>query len=331
VSVLLSELNTIEASLRITSSSCGGWFACKFKNWFGSNEKTRLFISANAWWADESFSYKSSFVSQMEKDQKVKFYKVNFRKASEQAREKINRWVEKNTQNRIKELIPPAGVNTDTRLVLTNSLYFKGTWAIPFKREKIQSKPFILQNGETVQVPMMQHQDKFYYAENDQLQMLHLPYRKNKLAMLILLPKPNHTVQDLERGLNTTYFSQLLLESYKQDVMVSLPKFNMESTFGNLDKPLQALGWTDAFNDKADFSKITKDKLLISDIIQKVMIQVDEAGTIAAAATAAVMEGTVYMPTVPFEVSRPFLFIIYDTESKLVLFLGQVLDPRHRK
>lgn len=330
VSVLLSELNKIDASLHIMST-CNGFFSCKWNRWFGPNEQTKLFTSANAWWADDSFSYQSSFENLMEKNPNIKFYKVNFKKAPEQAREKINRWVEKNTKNRIKELLPPASVSNATRLILTNALYFKGNWVIPFKPEKTQPKPFTLINGEIVSVPTMQHQDKFYYAENDQLQMLHLPYNKTKLAMLILLPKANHSLQDVEQSLNTNVFSQLLLESYKQDVMVSLPKFSFESTFAGLDKSLQALGWTDAFNDKADFYKISKEKLLISDIIQKTMIQVDEEGTVVAAATAAVMETTAYMPTVDFEVNKPFLFMIYDTESKLVLFLGQVVDPRQVK
>lgn len=330
VSLLLSELNKIDDSLQM-KSACNGFFACKYDKWFGTKETSRLFISANAWWADDSFSYQPDFQTLMEKNPNIKFAQVNFKKAPEQAREKINRWVEKNTQNRIKELLPPMSVSSATRLILTNALYFKGSWVIPFKRERTQPKPFTLLNGETVSVPTMHHQDKFYYAENDQFQMLHLPYNKTKLAMLILLPKPNHSLHDVEQTLNTNAFAQLLLESYKQDVMVSLPKFSFEATFSGLDKSLQALGWTDAFNDKADFSKISKEKLLISDIIQKTMIQVDEEGTVVAAATAAVMETTAYMPTVEFEVNRPFMFMIYDTDSKLVLFLGQVVDPRQAK
>lgn len=328
--VFLSALNKIDNALQ-AGPACGNWLACRWMAWFGSKEKPRTFVTASAFWADNSFSYQPAFLSLIQKDKRVVFDRVNFMKAPEQAREKINRWVEKNTQNHIKELIPPAAVNTATRIVLTNAIYFKGAWTQAFKREQTKPALFTLLNGEKISAPMMHQKDKFFYAENDELQMLQLPYKDSKLAMLILLPKENASLQAVEKNLNADSFTQLLQESYKQEMLVSVPKFTAQSTFNGLDKSLQAMGWTDAFNDKANFSKLTKEPLRISDIIQKAMIQVDEEGTVVAAATASIIETTAYMPAISFEVNRPFLFMIYDTDSKLILFLGQIVDPRYLK
>lgn len=323
---LTRELTNLDASLN-NVKSCGGWLRCKFSRWFKSDNKARAFIAANALWADESFTYKKSFLTLTENNKGIHFQRVNFIQASEQARKKINRWVEKNTQGYIRELLPAGAVTGYTRLVLTNALYFKGIWEIPFKRDQTQSQPFKLDSGESLSVPMMQQKDKFFYAENDHLQMLELPYAKSTLAMIILLPRAGHSLQDIQQTLNGALFSQLLLESYKQEVMVSLPKFSVESTFNGLGKTLQAMGLTDAFNEKANFSNMTEDTLMISDVIQKAVIKVDEEGTVAAAATATLMAGTAYMPPVVFQADHPFLFVIYDRKSGVLLFMGQVVNP----
>lgn len=313
-----------------TIKSCHGWSYCQLGKWWGRGSDAPAFIMANAIWADDNFSYKPNFLANMAKRPELTFRQVDFKHAPDNARQIINRWVRKNTDKLIQDLIAEGTFTTSTRLVLTNALYFKGQWETQFKREETVTKPFRLAKGGDVLVPMMQLSHPFLYAENEMLQMLQLPYASSTLSMAILLPKPKHGLPEVKANLRMKTFLELLHESYKQDVIVSLPKFSLQSTFNHLGLALQALGLTDAFNEKANFSHMSKEALVLSDLIQKTVIQVDEEGTVAAAATASAMVGIAYMPPVTFDANHPFIFIIFDRPSKLILFIGQVANPQLR-
>lgn len=322
-----SELAKIDTEL-MPDSNCQGWLSCKFKHaskWFGFNQSS-TFLIANSLWAEERLIYKTPFLAAM--GQINHFYRVNFNKAPEAARQRINNWVEEKTDQYIKELIAPGMITRATQLILVNAIYFNGLWESPFKPEATEQKPFLLSDGNPIQTAMMGKLDNFFYSENDRLQMLQLPYLKSTIRMAVLLPKTTHSVKEIQQTLTHETFAQLLQNATNLKVLVSLPKFKLASTFNSLKQPLQQMGVIDAFSDKADFSNMTTSALAISDIIQKAVIEVDEKGTVAAAATAVVMFGSAVQQPMQFNADHPFLFILYDTQSGVILFIGQVFNPQ---
>lgn len=322
-----AELAQIDTAL-MPDGDCQGWLSCKFKHagkWFGFNQSS-TFLIANSFWAEERLIYKTPFLAAM--GQINHFYRVNFNKAPEAARQRINNWVEEKTDQYIKELITPGMITRATQLILVNAIYFNGVWESPFKPEATEQKPFLLSDGNPLQTAMMGKLDNFFYSENDRLQMLQLPYLKSTIRMAVLLPKPTHSVKEIQQTVTQETFAQLLQNATNRKVLVSLPKFKLASTFKSLKQPLQQMGVIDAFSDKADFSNITTSALAISDMIQKAVIEVDEKGTVAAAATAVVMFGTAVQQPMQFNANHPFLFILYDTQSGVILFIGQVFNPQ---
>jgi len=188
----------------------------------------------------------------------------------------------------------------------------------------------LLLTGASESIRPRQYQlDSFYYVENDKLQMLRLPYFGSTLEMVILLPKASHTMQEIRQGLSPDVFSKLLQISSRQRVKVSVPKVKLESTLSNITQTLQRMGLTDAFTDKANFSNMTNSLVEISGIFQKAFIQVDEKGTVAAAATTTVMFGGAPPSGEPveFNANRPFVFMLYDTKTGYILFMGHVVHP----
>lgn len=325
----VAELAKIDTEL-MPDNDCQGWFSCKFKHaskWFGF-KKSSTFLIANSLWAEESLIYKKPFLAVMGQSRINHFYQVNFNKAPEAARQRINNWVEEKTDQYIKKLIAPGTITGATQLILVNAIYFNGLWESPFKPEATEQKPFLLSDGNTIQTAMMSKLDNFFYSEDDRLQMLQLPYLKSSIRMAVLLPKTTHSVKEIQQALTQATFSKLLQNATNLKVLVSLPKFKLASTFNSLKQPLQQMGVIDAFSDQADFSNITTSALAISDIIQKAVIEVDEKGTVAAAATAVVMFGAAVQQPIQFNANHPFLFILYETKSGVILFIGQVFNPQ---
>jgi serpin B len=255
---------------------------------------------------------------------------VDFVTAAEAARKTINDWVENQTNSKIKNLIPEGVLDSMTRLVLTNAIYFKGNWARQFKKERTQNVPFTLLNGNKVDVPMMSQTADFNYIQTESFQGLELPYVNNELSMIILLPKNSNGLPELEGTVTINNLSKWLNELRKREVIVFVPKFKMTSQFGLADV-LKAMGMTNAFvPDVADFSGINgKRDLFISAVIHKAYVEVNEEGTEAAAATGVVMKLTSAGPTQTpvFRADHPFLFVIRDNHSGSILFIGRVMNP----
>lgn len=324
-----AQQNKIISAGLVLKNSCDGWFSCTMlhiKRGFGFDKNAPEFYSANSFWAKEDFSYKESFVDAITKDNTIAFYKVNFKTDPESVRLAINDWVKDKTRSYIKELIPKGVISQFTKLVLVNAIYFRGLWQKPFKSEKTRQMPFHLSNGQSVPVPMMQVSGTFLYTENDKLQMLQLPYTASTIEMVILLPKANNSLQVTQKNLNQIEFSRLLQMAREQHVDLDLPKFKLASTLYSLEESLQHMGLTDAFTTDANFSNLTNSPLIVSGVIQKAVLEVDEQGTVAAAATAISFAGA--MPVyVPFKADHPFIFMLYDTQAHIILFLGQIMNP----
>ena len=235
------------------------------------------------------------------------------------------------TKNLIPQLLPFDSVNGLTRLVLVNAIYFKGTWRSPFKPALTSEASFTTASGAIAKVPMMKQQGWFRYAEFPDLQVLTLPYGRSDVSMIVLLPVKTDGLPALREQLTPETLKQWTGNAIDwREVKVAFPKFEMDQTL-DLAKTLQALGMTDAFVFlKADLSGMAATKeLYVSKVIHKAIIKVDEQGTEAAAATAAAFGGaSPPPPKIPvFRADHPFIFLIRDTVSGNILFLGQFSKP----
>ena len=286
---------------------------------------------ANALWGQEGYEIVSDFIRVVSAQYGGECKQVDFVRATEAARKTINTWVEKKTENKIKDLIKPGVLNRMTRLVLTNAIYFKGNWARQFKKAGTRPGPFTLADGKKTDVPMMNQTEHFKYMETESFQALELPYVDNELSMIILLPKRTDGLGDIEKTLTAENFPKWLKKLHKRKVIVSVPKFKMTSQF-SLASVLKSMGLTDAFvPDVADFSGMNgKRDLFISAVIHKAYVDVNEEGTEAAAATGVVIGVTSVMPDRPavFRADHPFLFLIRDNISGGILFIGRMMEPK---
>jgi serpin B len=257
---------------------------------------------------------------------------VDFKQA-EQARKTINSWVEEQTDQKIQDLLPPGVLNADSRLVLTNAIYFKARWEHEFSKSATKDAPFHLAARQQVMVPTMQRQARLRYGESGDVQVLELPYVGYQgLSMLILLPKKIDGLTDLEKALTSENLQKWSAGLKSRPVNVHLPKFKMTSDFDLADL-LSSMGMSLAFSDNADFSGMSAEEpLAISAVIHKAFVDVNEEGTEAAAATAVAMRFGAAMPRpeepIEFRADHPFVFLIRDSRTDAVLFLGRLVNPK---
>ena len=250
--------------------------------------------------------------------------------ATEHARQTINAWVSQQTQAKIPELLGAADIDAATRLVLTSAIYFKGAWLRAFDPAQTQDRPFQVPGlAVAPAVPTMQQKADFRYAEPDGAQVLELPYVGDRLAMLIVLPRAADGLPALEAELSPARITGWVASLRSRKVQVALPRFTTRARF-ELSDVLAAMGMPTAFTGAADFSGMSRaGGLSISSVIHEAFIDVGEAGTEAAAATAVVMTRSMPIGAPPaFTADRPFLYFIRDTRSGQLLFVGRVLDPR---
>lgn len=291
---------------------------------------------ADALWAEKDENFLPAYLKLVETNYGAGFHPVDFKTAPDSVRATINQWVEKQTNNKIQNLLGPGTVTPLSRLILTNAIYFKAAWADQFNKSATENKDFHLSASRTIQAPTMYNSGGYYYLKGPSFQALLLPYEKDEISMLILLPDSVDGLPALERSLtaeNLEKWSTAL--SYQHEVIVYLPSFKITQQF-ELNSTLESLGMTTAFDaNSADFSAMTGDKSLhISAAIHKAYIDVDENGTEAAAATAVIVAMATAMPSripppppIYFTVDHPFLFLIRDNASGAILFMGRVTDP----
>ena len=254
---------------------------------------------------------------------------ADFARDVEGARKKINAWVEKQTRDKIKDLLQPGVLMPETRLVLTNAIYFKAGWLHPFNAKLTAKEDFFAAAGAR-KVDMMRQTKDFFLYEDKDYQLLNMPYERGDLAMIVVLPREKEGLAALEKRLTPRDVDQALAKASDRSVRLSLPRFKM--TFQReLRDDLEALGMRRAFSKEADFTGISsREGLLISKVVHKAFVDVDEKGTEAAAATAVIIAPTaVPRPKTPavFTADHPFLFWIQDNRSGAVLFMGRVVNP----
>lgn len=293
-------------------------------------------VVANSLWGDKTVNFEQPFL-----DLEKAFYggglnQVNFSGEAESARRTINTWVEDKTSEKIKDLIPEGSFDEETRLVLVNAIYFNGQWKAGFDKKLTRNAPFYLSGGQKANVPMMTHagERRLPYLQRPEFQMVELGYKGKGLSMVLLLPEQADGLAALETQCTAANLAEWIGDLQTSQVNIVLPKFKM--TWGTKDlgpkgtNVLPALGMIEPFVfGKADFSGISAEEakagLHIRQLFHKAFIDVNEEGTKAAAATAVV--GADSMPA-RFRADHPFLFLIRDTRSGSILFMGRVMDPR---
>jgi serpin B len=291
------------------------------------DQRFRLAI-ANALWGQSGYPFRQDYLDLVAEDYGAGLQLIDFLADPEAARQHINDWISQQTQDRIKDLLPPGSVDAATRLILTNAIYFKAAWRSQFEAAATRDGLFHLLDGSTVSVPRMSQTAQFGYAAGQGYQAVVLPYEGNRMAMVILLPDQG-TFAAFEDALSADQFDSILGSVVWQQVALSMPRFTYESEFG-LKDALAQMGMPDAFEPGvADFSGMSdQNNLYISDVVHKAFVKVDESGTESAAATGVIV-GVMAVPAAPLEVTidRPFLYMIYDQTSNAILFMGRVLNP----
>jgi serpin B len=292
----------------------------------GKRSSYRLSV-ANALWGQKDYGFLPGFLALNQSAYGAGLREVDFIMAREAARQTINAWVEELTEKKIKDLIQPGILTVDTRLVLTNAIYFNAAWERPFDKKQTHPAPFAVTPEQKVNVPTMNQDARFRHFRNEELQALELPYKGKDLSMVVLLPSKVDGLPELEKRLTADNLTKWLAGLREGRVHVSLPKFECTSAF-RLDLVLSEMGMPLAFQPKqADFSGMNGNKrLFIHAVVHKAFVTVNEVGTEAAGATAVVINDESEPPS--FRADHPFLFLIRDNRSGSVLFLGRVADPR---
>ncbi|MGH3341808.1 MAG: serpin family protein [Carbonactinosporaceae bacterium] len=285
---------------------------------------------ADTVWVQSGLRLEPDYVEALRLGHDVTPRPADFRTAPEPARREINSTVEDATLGHITGLLAEGTIDELSRLVLTDAIYLKAAWAVPFAKHATRDAPFHRPDGSTVPVPMMRANEQYGYAHGDGCQAVQLRYEGGRLAMTVLLPAG--APENLEQRLTRRWLDALLAAIRPAGVDLTVPRFRV-STNRPLNEDLEALGMVEAFKDgRADFTGITRDEpLAVSHVAHAAHIDVDERGTEAAAATAVAHRAVALrVPEVRVVVDRPFLFTITDTASGLPLFLGRVEDPSAR-
>jgi serpin B len=284
---------------------------------------------ANALWGQKEFHFEERFLDLLAENYGAGLRLLDYILQPEESRQIINQWISDQTQEKIQDLIPLGAITKDTRLVLSNAIYFKATWLEQFEKDLTEEGIFFGLDGEEIPVQMMRHSldTSFLYFEGNSFLALELPYIGGQVSMLVLMPDQGK-FEEFESTLSSMSLNVIIEQMTYTPIALTFPKFEYEADL-SLASTLSGMGMPTAFSGGADFSGMTGAKdLFISDVFHKAYVNVDEEGTEAAASTAVVMTLTA-MPENPIEVTvdRPFLFFIRDHTTNSVLFVGRVVNP----
>jgi serpin B len=297
-----------------------------YKSLMHVNPSSELTV-ANAMFANKNFEFVKAFMDSNQKYYGAKLETLDFADLS--TVNKINNWVKDNTKNKIPSILDK--VAPDAILYLVNAVYFKGVWLDEFKKDETQPVDFKLSNGGKKTVEMMNRSAKMSYFAGNNFQAVMLPYKDKRLQMCIFLPDKKSNITAFINSLTPESWSQWREQFRKEEGHLGLPRFKVEYKT-ELSEVLKAAGMPCAFEDNcADFKKMIEQNAMISRVLHKTYLEVNEKGTEAAAATAIEMSVTSapMNPKPPFEMicDRPFVVAIQDEKTNAILFLGAIVDP----
>jgi serpin B len=302
-----------------------------------NENRTVKLKTANALWPQKNYPFYEEYLETVKKYYLARIEALDYVNNSSYAVERINEWAAEHTENKIKKIVDY--LSPLTRLILTNAIYFKGDWLIPFDESRTENGTFYLPGGSSIETPMMQfHENRlientFYYTETSDIKALKLFYSGQNVSMIFLLPKEESGgISWLQNNITNTKLEDIeeKLEKRKMS-MIKIPKFEFKTEYiGDFKKALMDLGMVTAFApEEANFSGMDGTRnLFISNTIHKAYVKVDEIGTEAAAVTAVLMEIIWVHPKPTFVADHPFMFMIKDEITGAILFLGHVSDPQ---
>ncbi|MEE9461258.1 MAG: serpin family protein [Bacteroidales bacterium] len=289
------------------------------------------FRLANAIWAQEDFSFLPDYLARVEKYYDAPLSLMDFVETSnrEESRKKINHWVEEKTNNRIQDLIQPGILDASTRLVLTNAIYFNGGWMFPFDTAATFPSLFHTSKQESIKTDFMHQTRSYPYYEDEEIQAISLPYKNNRMALMVILPKSIEGWRLISQVINYERINLVISGMGTREVQLALPKFRSELQI-NLRQELTSMGMGTAFSRHADLSGMTgEENLYVDEVIHKAFIEVNEMGTEAAAATAAIigLKSSLRDDPVRFNADHPFVFFLFDRQTGCIIFTGRLVKP----
>ena len=318
--------------------------------------KTYKFSIVNDLWIEKTFKFNDDYINKIAKVYNSPIRPVDFRKNPDNVRDLINKQVEKDTNGKIKDLLPASSINTDTKMVITNAIHFKGDWLKSFNKKYTKEREFLSYDNTKIKVDMMtsyksetvkygafdssgnsvrmpyKYKDKTPKVPANGFEVLEMPYKGNDISMVVLLPSDAAQLKNIESKLNSENLDKWVKTLVKRKTNVYFPKFKNETSIDNFPQILKKMGMKQAFSMQADFSGIEKSKsLFIANVVHKAYIDVNESGTEAAAATAKEKElkseKVWYDFTPTFNANRPFVYLIRDMNTGTVLFIGRMAKP----
>jgi serine protease inhibitor len=282
------------------------------------------FTTANSIWYARQFELQSPFVQLNKATFDATVQGLDF--SSPAAKDAINDWVKAKTQGKITDIVQE--IRRDHVMFLVNAIYFKATWTYPFDKKLTRKADFRKEDGSTSSVDFMTMKNGLYlYYGDATINVIDLPYGNGQFSMTLIVPNGQNTIGDINRDLNSARLASWLTKADTTKLELRMPKFKMEYQ-QELREALTQLGMGEAFSNQADFSRMLAGAaggLAISEVIHKTFVEVDEAGTEAAAATSVGMELTSLPPSI--QVDRPFVFLIREKSSNAILFIGQLMNP----
>lgn len=295
------------------------------------NRKDLQLNISNALWAQKKYIFLNSYIKLCRDYYSASVQNADFttNKEREKSRKSINQWVEKQTNGKIKDLLQTGAIDAMTRMVITNAVYFYGSWAEKFDEKRTKQDTFHLADKSFVLAPFMHKTFSAKYFENQNLQMAELPYFSGEYSMIIFLPKAPTGLEQVNNDLTNNNFKFYFSKSTQKEIQFSIPKFKLSGQF-DLGQKLAGMGMPMAFSNKADFSGMTGHyDLKISKVIHKAFIEVNEKGTEAAAATGVIMalKSAYISNKIIFKADHPFFFIIRENSTGSILFMGKLAKP----
>ena len=297
--------------------------------WQAARGKADLVV-ANRAWVEKTLSVDAHFAAMAADAYGAAPTSLDFKAAPDDGRRAINAWVAEKTSDKIVDLLPTGSIDKSSRLVVTNAIYFKGRWSLPFEASATKDEPFETAPSKTKTTPMMHTTDSYGFGEAGDVKLLELRYEGSDIAMMIVLPNDRAGLAKVEQKLDAATYESWTKAIKRRRVALTLPKIKLESG-GSMAAPLRELGMRTAFTNTADFAGIAPEKIQIDQVVQKTFVAIDENGTEAAAATGVVMRTTSLQVggVADFKADHPFLFFLHDAKKGTILFAGRVSDPKN--
>lgn len=281
---------------------------------------------ANSLWVRQGFPLNPNFVGTTQEFYRATITPLDFTRPT--AVNAINQWVSEKTQGRIPTIVDQ--LKPDDMLLLINAVYFKGKWTTPFKPEQTQNKPFHLADGQVKSHPLMVQNDQYHYLETPEFQAVSVPYGKDgRLSFYVFLPATNRNLEALISQATPENWQAWMQQFIRRPGVIEIPRFQLEYEV-QLNNALKSLGMNAMFDrTQANFSQLTDEPVAVDAVKHKTFLEVNEAGTEAAATTSIGVIAT-SAPPPPFQmkVDRPFFCVIRDNHTGTLLFMGAIYNPQ---